>query len=303
MRDPQVSVLMPVYDGERFLAEAVESILGQSFGDFEFLIFDDGSTDGSLEILAAYARRDPRIRLELRAHRGLIATLNEGIELARAGLIARMDADDVALPGRLARQVDYMRDHPECVALGSCVLIVDPQGRPICEFGRATAHAEIDAAHLSGLGGMLAHPAAMLRRSALMALGGYRSGFDHAEDRDLFLRLAELGCLANLPEVLLHYRVHLGSVGHTSLGEQRRAARRAIADARRRRGLEPEGPHDGTLREGRSERSIDVYRKWGWWALAAGNVATARWYACASLLRSPLSPRAWRLAACAMRGW
>src|SRR5262245_3590276 len=108
MDSPLISVIMPVYNAERYVADAVESILGQTFQDFEFLIFDDGSQDGSLAILGKYASQDARIRLFAKPHSGYVAWLSEGIRLARGEFIARMDADDISLPQRLARQSAFL---------------------------------------------------------------------------------------------------------------------------------------------------------------------------------------------------
>jgi len=116
MNQPQLTVLMPVYNGGPFLRSAIESILNQDFSDFDFLIIDDGSTDGSHEIAASYA--DPRIRLESNGRNlGLIATLNRGLDLARGTYVARMDADDIAFPDRLSKQLTFMEAHPE---IGLC---------------------------------------------------------------------------------------------------------------------------------------------------------------------------------------
>src|SRR5688500_4258827 len=107
---PTVSVIMPVYNTERFVAETTESVLAQTFSDFEFLIIDDGSTDGSKAILEGFARRDPRVRVVSRANKGLVATLNEGLALATAPLVARMDADDLCDPTRFKKQVKAMNE-------------------------------------------------------------------------------------------------------------------------------------------------------------------------------------------------
>src|SRR4051794_24772902 len=112
---PPISVLLAVYNGGRYLRAAVDSILTQTFTDFEFIIIDDGSTDGSLATLREFAQRDPRINLVSRPNKGLTVTLNEGIALARGEFLARMDADDIALPQRFEKQIAYLRDHPECV--------------------------------------------------------------------------------------------------------------------------------------------------------------------------------------------
>ena len=123
---PSVSVLMPTYNPGRYVSEAIESILAQTFTDFEFLISDAGSTDGSLEVMRRYAEADPRIRLIIQPKAGIVRALNELIALARGDLIARMDADDIALPVRLERQVAYLNDHPECVLVGSRVFDYRP---------------------------------------------------------------------------------------------------------------------------------------------------------------------------------
>src|SRR5436305_9543595 len=125
---PQVSVLMPVYNAIRYIGVAVDSVLSQTFSDFEFIIVDDGSTDGSAEILREYAGRDPRIRLISRPNTGLGFALNEALAVARAPFIARMDADDECLPERFEKQIQYLRNHPECVLLGSRVLWIDSDG-------------------------------------------------------------------------------------------------------------------------------------------------------------------------------
>src|SRR3954452_3787995 len=137
MNSPKVSVAMPVYNSERYLAKAVESILAQTFTDFEFLIVDDGSTDASRAILENYAARDQRIKLVSRPNTGYLIALNEMLERSLGYYVARMDADDVALPQRFERQVKYLDDHPECVLLGSRVTIIDPDGDPLKEMGAA----------------------------------------------------------------------------------------------------------------------------------------------------------------------
>src|SRR4051812_26679567 len=123
---PTVSVLMAVYNGEQYLREAVNSILSQTFKDFEFIIIDDGSTDRSPELLASYARADSRVKLISRPNKGLTKSLNEGLHAARGEFVARMDGDDISLPERFERQVSYLREHPEVVLVGSRVEFIDP---------------------------------------------------------------------------------------------------------------------------------------------------------------------------------
>jgi GT2 family glycosyltransferase len=290
---PTVSVSMAVYDAERWLAEAVESILGQSFADFELIAVDDGSRDGSRAILESFAARDPRVRVIARPHGGLVATRNAALAAARGELVAVMDADDVAHPERLARQVAYLRAHPEVLAVGAEVEIVDPDGWPIRKGGLPLEHAAIDAALLRGRGEAITHPVATFRREALLAVGGYREAYHHAEDLDLCLRLAERGRLANLPETLLRYRHHLRKTSNACAGEHRRITNLVLADARRRRGLPLEGFELPALSS--DTPAVDYWCEWVRQAVIGGNLATARKYALAVLRAEPLRPRSWQL--------
>jgi glycosyltransferase involved in cell wall biosynthesis len=305
---PVVSVNMPVRNAERYLPAAIESILGQTLGDLELIAIDDGSTDGSWKILQHYAQRDPRVVTWTRENRGIYTTRNEALSRSRGDFIAVMDSDDIALPERLEKQVEYLRAHPDCVALGARVLMIDPEGEPLCEWFFCETHQEIEDAHMQGRSGAIPNPVCTMRRSAMMAVGGYRQSFNVSEDYDLFLRLAEAGGqLANLPLILGKYRQHLSSVSYTTNEKQRKAAETALRDARRRRGLPavettacPEEMHvDGPARF----PELDIHRKWAWWALGAGHVSTARKHALSVVRRAPLSAESWRVLACALRGY
>lgn len=206
---PLVSVVMPVYNAGRFLREAIDSILRQDFADFEFVIVDDGSEDGSREVVRSYT--DRRIRLIVNpANLGVVRSLNAGIEAARGTLVARMDADDVCAPDRLGRQVAFLREHEDVLVVGTFIENIDGQGR---SFGR-TSFPVTDSALRVRLrhGCPLAHPTVMMRRPAVVSAGLYREPMRHAEDYDLWLRMAERGKLANLPFIGLKYRTHQGCV-------------------------------------------------------------------------------------------
>ncbi|MFQ5591065.1 MAG: glycosyltransferase family 2 protein [Phycisphaerae bacterium] len=298
MHTPVISVHMPVYNAERYLAEAVESILAQTFPDFEFIIIDDGSTDGSPEILRRYADEDQRIRLVSRSNAGVAEARNEALRLARGEYFAVMDADDISLPQRFAEQVAYLRNSSDCIAVGSRVLLIDPDGIPIREWPYSASHEEIDGAHMEGKAGAVIHPSAMIRREPMLEAGGY--WLRSAEDYDLFLRLAERGRLANLPQLLLKYRQHLKSFGYAQRNRQSEDARLALQQAQRRRGITVSGSTAGPDMRYASES--DHHRKWAWWALGAGNVATARKHAWTAVRKSPFSLKSWHVAVCAARG-
>jgi glycosyltransferase involved in cell wall biosynthesis len=289
---PHVTVLMPAYNAERYLGEAIDSILAQTLTDFEFLILDDGSTDRTPTILQEYERRDARIRVLTLRHAGYTAALNAGIVSARGSLIARMDADDRALPDRLEHQVAYLQDHPACVALGGQVLVIDPDGRPICPIDVPLEHAEIDRLHLAGVSGIMFHPACTIRKDVLLAVGQYRLAYEPAEDFDLFLRLAEVGELANVPMRVLEYRVHPTSTGHARAAEQGRKLLAALKDAYARRGLPGERAR---LPELPPRRSLaDFHREWALVAARNGYPSTARKHALAALALEPTERETWR---------
>jgi hypothetical protein len=208
MATPAVTVLMPVYNGARFLAGAMESVLGQTFGDFELLAINDGSSDQTAEILAS--SRDPRVRIvENGRNLGLIASLNKGLDLARGDYIARMDQDDICHPRRLAVQATFMRNRPEIGVVGAWY-------RPIgTGWVRAvrlpTSHEDI--CSWLPFHNPIAHPTAFLRRKVFVANRLY---YDpsclHAEDYDLWSRAARVTSLGNIPKALLRYRVHLDQI-------------------------------------------------------------------------------------------
>jgi GT2 family glycosyltransferase len=277
---PTVSVVMSVYNARRYVARAIRSIRRQTLREWELLIFDDGSSDGTRQILGRYASRDPRIRLLLNEHMGYVTWLNEGLRQARSAFWARMDADDVALPYRFEKQVTYLRQHPDCVAVGADAMQVDAAGWPMGRLDVPLAHEQIEASLLEGRGEALCHPVAMFRRDALMAVGGYRKECELAEDVDLYLRLAEVGRLANLPDVLLRYRRHFTSVTASQQAKHGEALRRGLQSAYQRRGLPP--PAEEPLRLRRQVRDAtrqEMRRYWIEQALQAGCVWTARKHA------------------------
>jgi glycosyltransferase involved in cell wall biosynthesis len=232
MPEPRVSVLLPVYNAARFLPDCIQSLLNQTLIDMQIVAINDGSTDGSGDILNHYARADRRIEVHHRPNRGLVPTLNEGIELCQREFIARMDADDVAAPHRLEMQFNYLRSRPGTVALGSAIQYLGPGG-----LTAVRTHPPLKPSVIREKlprSNCISHPTVMLRRSAVKAVGGYRALYIHAEDYDLWLRLRSLGELENLPEVLLYYRVHENQISARHLRTQAisvAAARLNIAPA------------------------------------------------------------------------
>ncbi|HTK49285.1 MAG TPA: glycosyltransferase family A protein [Gemmatimonadaceae bacterium] len=238
---PRVSVVMPVYNGERFLADAVNSVLASDFADFELLVLvDGGSTDGSAAEAARLAAADPRVRVVEHPHAAPSIARNVGLHEARGELVANLDSDDAMLPERLGRQVDYLDRHPECVGVGSRALIVDSHDQPVRIGVRTYTHEAIDAAHLDGRGGTIMNPTATFRREAALAIGGYSADLlTTGEDHDFWLRLAEVGRLVNLPDVLTRYRIHdrNASIGGTNSERRRAVTLEILSRAFARRGI------------------------------------------------------------------
>ncbi len=206
---------MPVYNGERFVVEAVRSILAQTFGDFECVVVDDGSTDRTAKLLAAEQARDSRLVVHRQpSNLGFRTALNIGCTLARGELIARMDADDISEPTRFERQVAYLQTHPDVGVVGSAVQFIDDRsvrGR-VKRYPPGSGLAAWSMLFFNSLG----HPSVMIRRGLLEAAGWYPAGcVGGTEDYAIFLELSWKSRVANLPEVLLLYRVWGGNMTHT----------------------------------------------------------------------------------------
>jgi len=206
---PRVSVVMSVHNGAGHLHEALGAIMRQTFADFEFLVVDDGSDDGTPQILAAMS--DPRLRVVRQERAGHTCSLIKALNLTRGEYVARQDADDASEPQRLARQVALLDSHPEVAIVGSAVSAVNDAGRKLCDWSYPPDHDDL-VAELMRLRNPLPHSTVMFRRAAVVEIGGYRAAFRKAQDYDLLLRLAERYRLASLPEQLCRLRLSARSV-------------------------------------------------------------------------------------------
>jgi glycosyltransferase involved in cell wall biosynthesis len=248
MSAPRVTVLCVVHDGERFLRESIDSILAQSFGDFELLLVDDGSTDRTPEIFEQAARDDRRVRTLRKERSGLTRSLNEVLDLARGEYVARQDDDDLSSRRRLEAQVNVLDARPRCAAVGCQYDWIDERG---ARFDRTTVPRASTAIKLAlMLRNALPHSGVTFRRDAVKALGGYDVSLPVAQDYDLWCRLALRHELANLPTVALARRDHARRVGLARRGEQ--VAARDLVRARYRAailsGQGPRGPEGLLLR-------------------------------------------------------
>lgn len=223
MSAPRLSVILPVFNARAFIGAAIDSILAQTLDHFVFHIVDDGSTDGSGDLLAAKAASDPRIHLIRQENHGIVSSLNRMLALVDTPFVARMDADDIAMPDRFARQIERMEADASLGALGTQFEEIDEAGHRISggaamPVGSALVRAELEQRQ------PIANPTAMFRTQALRDAGLYRAAFRYCEDYDLFLRLSEISEIDNLPDILLRYRRSPGQMSILNHGVQTRQA-------------------------------------------------------------------------------
>jgi hypothetical protein len=237
---------MVVRNVERFLAEAIESILGQTFSEFEFIIVDFGSTDKSKAIVSSYAATDSRIRLHEISGRGVAEARNAGCFLARGQYMAIMDADDISLPERLMWEVEFMERHPEVGVVGGAVDWIDATGASLTNptppsgvtLHPPVGNGEIQSALVKY--NTFWQPSVLMRRAAFVLVGGYRRAFAESEDYDLWLRISEHFEMANLPQVILQYRIHPNQVSVRKRKQQSLCSLAALASAASRRNGRPD---------------------------------------------------------------
>jgi GT2 family glycosyltransferase len=238
---PVISVIMPVRNGREWLREAVESVLAQNFGDYEFLIVDDGSDDDTAAALDRFAGADRRIRVMHQSPQGVVAALNRALAGARAPYVARLDADDRAKPERLAKQFAFMQAHPETGLLGSFAEKIDAAGNVIGALAPPADTAKLR--RMLDRTNPFIHSSVMMRTALARRVGGYRAAFRAAEDYDLWLRMAEASGVAVLPEVLIEYRLHEANLSRRDAIRQSFSVRLAqrCAAARRQGSGDPAG--------------------------------------------------------------
>jgi hypothetical protein len=274
-RTSPVTVLMPVYNGLPHLMEAVQSVLDQTHVDLELLVLDDGSDDGSGEYLDDLS--DPRVRIIHQPNRGLVATLNRGLAEATFPLVARMDADDVSAPERLAVQVGYLDNHQDVAAVGSCFAIIDDTGQQV-----DSGHVAADQAYLRRAiyaRNVLAHGSVVMRRDWVVAVGGYRD-VGPCEDYDLWVRLLAKHPVVNLADLLYHHRIAEAGISWRQRERQVDCFENVRADLHRAQPLRVTSPVT-LLREGvRHVQTHPTCRR------TAQSYASDHWILCLQFLRN-----------------
>jgi glycosyltransferase involved in cell wall biosynthesis len=299
---PLVSVSISVFNAEQYLRPAIESILNQSFQDFELLLLDDGSVDQSLKILQEYTAKDSRIQVISRENRGVPKTRNELLAMAQGEFVAVMDADDIALPDRLARQVKFLQQHPEVVCVGGSYQLIDEAGRLVlARYAVPECDAEIQAQLLAGFGS-IHHPCLLIRKAAMLQVGGYNETMVTGSDLDLLLRLGEVGQLVNLRDPVLQYRLHSQSITERNYTRPEEEVRAACERAWKRRGITGEFKAlGGPFRPTNDRQSQTTFALlYGWWAFNSQQRGTAIHYGWRAVQLAPFDLKAWKLLACAL---
>jgi glycosyltransferase involved in cell wall biosynthesis len=303
MKETKVSVIMGVYNGERYLHEAIESILQQTFTDFEFIIINDGSNDTASSILQSY--KDPRIVLINNDRNiGLTKSLNRGLEICRGVYIARMDVDDISLPERLERQVRYLDANPEIGLLASSFVYIDEAGNEKMLSNPPTNKAQLKEAMLKE--NQFCHGVVMFRRSCIEKVGSYRPEFRYTQDYDQWLRILEFYEIASLPEVLYKYRVTVKNISVAKLTVQNTYHSIARECSYRRRSGLPEdlskaeelakeevGRPSWSNRLLEKKNIADYYFLWGRSFLSRDEIKKARKDLLHSIKIFPFNYRAW----------
>lgn len=214
-QNPKISVLTSCYNATRYIREAIESILSQTYGNFEFILIDDGSTDETLSIIKAYAQLDNRIVVLEKKNTGISDSLNIGLNIANGEWIARLDADDIAFPDRLEKQLNYVEINKDVVLLGTGCITIDENGKEIRKYVYPKKHRSI-MAWMEAFKSPFPHSSAFFNKEIVQELGGYNNTLNGAEDIDLWLRIGLSGNVSCLREPLIKLRKHSDSITHNN---------------------------------------------------------------------------------------
>jgi len=286
---------MAAYNAELFISEAIESILEQTFSDFELIVIDDGSKDDTLVKMQQYADKDSRVRIFSQDNLGFVPTLNKALLLAQGDIIARMDADDISLPDRFEMQIKYLEEHEDIVCVSGNYEYMDEVGRKLTTIYMPLNDDDIQSSCLDGAPA-LCHGCSMMWRWALDDAGRYIVGMEPAEDLDLWLRLGEVGKLANLEEVVLKVRLHPASICGSNTDIQNEKIKIACESAYKRRDLSRSFTASTPWRPGDDRSSqFNFLVRCGWWAFNSGEKTTAILYGLKAIKKDCLRSMGWRL--------
>jgi glycosyltransferase involved in cell wall biosynthesis len=296
---PLLSVILPVYNGGKYVRDSVRSILDQTEKNFELLLCDDGSTDGTLEVAQEIAKSDPRVRFFQTNRAKLFGVCNRMLKEARGEFLARMDHDDISLPQRFAEEIALMQSNPQLAVVGVWLYIIDPEGRRISNYFPPTDDAALQELCLDGHC-PINEPASMMRTELVRKVGGWREDMGVCADVDLWLKLGEVGKLGMVSKPLQCYRYHEKSQSHKAGATKRQDVLTQICrEAMKRRNITGRTPNPPIWPPPAAER-YQQYLQYGWWAFRYGDRSTAAVYGWRAVRNKPLDLKAWRLLACAV---
>lgn len=284
-----VDVIIPVYNCADTVADAVASIQAQTVRDIRIIVINDGSSDATRQIVERLAAADDRLVLINQENSGIVDALNAGLAACTVDIVARHDGDDLALPDRFERQLAYLRDNPDCVAVAGAIQQIDGAGRTIGPVLTFPSPDLADPGSYPQREPYLMHPFLMVRRASVEEVGGYRHVF-HAEDTDLYWRLQETGKLSNMPDLLGSYRVHAQGITSSSLVNGRIAALNSqlagISAMRRRSGRPDIAFPKSAFAEYQKARSLEAIIRLGGRELDSEEVERLTIAVCAKLLQT-----------------
>ena len=277
-----ITVLIPVYNAEKHIGDTLDSLLTQTSTNFEVVCVDDGSTDESLKVLKSYKQKFKNFKVISRKNTGIVSALNDGIAESSGEFIARLDSDDICKHDRLEKQAQFLVQNDDVIVVGSSAELIDEKNRKIGFFPVKDSHEQLLEELLKG-NSVIHHPSAMIRKSALLKVNGYREGYCPAEDYDLWLRLSEVGKLANITEPLIIKRQTTTGLVATRIHDRDQIVEQSLNEALNRRGLST-----SKLKFSLGFTSTyDIYEQWTWLAIKHSNLSTARHYALKAAINKP----------------
>lgn len=252
---PAITVLMPCYNAQRWLREAIESVLSQTYENFEYILVDDGSTDETLEVINEYASKDRRLNVIAKRNTGLVDSLNVGIKQAKGEWIARLDADDISMPDRLAKQFDFTNRNPQVVLVGGGCIEIDEGGNFLKQHSYPVKHERL-LNRLERLKAFFPHSSAFFKKDHVLKIGGYNTRFIRSQDWDLWLRIAETAPIGCLPDPVIKLRKHASMISNTNNGKLQQVNGLAVTICHFRRKFRMPDP---------SQMSEDIWQRFMSW--------------------------------------
>jgi len=299
---PQISVVMPAYNSELYIDEAVNSILKQTFADFELIIINDGSTDSTFEKIEKWKRKDSRVKVVHQENIGRSLSRNKGLDMAQADYVAFADADDISTPKRLELTYNYLKKNPDVCAVSGIFDRICMRGVFLYKALVVFEHKDIEMKLLNDIGDQFHQSCSMVRKEIAIKVGGYNPAHILGDDVGFFLKMARAGKLHNLNATLLRYRLHPTSIVAKANKEMIVNVKEKLRPEWEERGLKFPNDFSHWLETAEKKSPEQDLLRWGWNALQRNERKIARVYAKELFFSNPLNTRNLRFICCAIRG-